>query len=278
MQNYNTLLSKFPLVFTEIPANPEEGYLSGTSIWKDGKLISYDWGDGTTVYIAHYTEMMPTYDPRTNEYMGDKPSVRAMSITVPNPVTREKLIEQGRKDIYNIMNVSEELRFTNDIIRTYMSDPENEAVKTYEGVTRWLGWQLDINEGVTADVAKSHIIQEITDYDKSDAVNQFFLGNIPLWLTKDTRMGLMNSITMEKNVQISKGVENPVTTLWYGDYHFEIPCDLALQMLTALELYALECYNVTAKHKVAVGAMTDVEDILGYDYTKGYPEKLHLSL
>lgn len=278
MQNYNTLLSKFPLVFTGIPATPEEGYLSGISTWKNGKLISYNWGEGTTVYIAHYTEMMMEYDPETNEPKGEKPSVRAMSITIQNPVTREKLIEQGRKDIYGIMNITEELRFTHDIVKNYMSDPESEAIRTYEGITRWLEWQLDINDGVTLETAKAHITQEITDYDKSNAVNQFFLGDIPLWLPKDTRMGLMNSITMEKNVQMARNVETPMTTLWYGDYHFELPCDLALQMLTALELYALECYNVTAQHKANIGEMMSVEDILSYDYTARYPEKLHFTL
>ena len=46
-------------------------------------------------------------------------------------------------------------------------------------------------------------------------------------------------------------------------------------MLSALELYALECYNVTAAHKAAVSALESVEDIVAYDYTENYPEKLN---
>ena len=49
-------------------------------------------------------------------------------------------------------------------------------------------------------------------------------------------------------------------------------------MLSALELYALNCYNVTAKHKVAVENLNNLEEALGYNYTVGYPEKLSFTI
>ena len=90
-----------------------------------------------------------------------------------------------------------------------------------------------------------------------------------MWLPKETRVGLVNSITIEKNA----GKET--TTLWFDGAKYELPVDTALQMLSALELYALECYNVTAAHKAAVSALEGVEDIVAYDYTQNYPEKLN---
>lgn len=44
------------------------------------------------------------------------------------------------------------------------------------------------------------------------------------------------------------------------------------------ELYALECYNVTASHKANIEQLTTIEEVEAYDYTIGYPEKLVINL
>ena len=119
------------------------------------------------------------------------------------------------------------------------------------------------------DVIKEEAIEQITEYDQSEDVNSFTLQGKQMWLPKETRVGLVNSITIEKNA----GKE--VTGLWHDGVRYELPVDTALQMLAALELYALECYNVTAAHKAAVSALESVEDIVAYDYTQNYPEKLN---
>lgn len=116
---------------------------------------------------------------------------------------------------------------------------------------------------------KSLLLHNITTYDTSLAVNSFTLGGKEMWLPKETRVGLVNSISIEK----AAGKET--TVLWFGGEKYELPVDTALQMLSALELYALECYNVTAAHKAAVSALASVEDIVAYDYTENYPEKLN---
>lgn len=118
-------------------------------------------------------------------------------------------------------------------------------------------------------VIKEEAIEQITEYDQSEDVNSFTLQGKQMWLPKETRVGLVNSITIEKNA----GKET--TILWFGGEKYELPVDTALQMLSALELYALECYNVTAAHKAAVNALEGVEDVVAYDYTQGYPEKLN---
>lgn len=119
------------------------------------------------------------------------------------------------------------------------------------------------------DVAKEEAIEQITEHDQSEDVNSFTLQGKQMWLPKETRVGLVNSVTIEKNA----GKET--TVLWFGGERYELPVDTALQMLSALELYALECYNVTAAHKAAVNALESVEDVVAYDYTQGYPEKLN---
>ena len=119
------------------------------------------------------------------------------------------------------------------------------------------------------DVIKEEAIEQITEYDQSEDVNSFTLQGKQMWLPKETRVGLVNSVTIEKNA----GKET--TVLWFGGERYELPVDTALQMLSALELYALECYNVTAAHKAAVNALESVEDVVAYEYTQGYPEKLN---
>jgi hypothetical protein len=39
-------------------------------------------------------------------------------------------------------------------------------------------------------------------------------------------------------------------------------------------MYAVTCAGVTAQHKAAVNALATVEEVEGYDFTVGYPEKL----
>ena len=119
------------------------------------------------------------------------------------------------------------------------------------------------------DVIKEEAIEQITEYDQSEDVNSFTLQGKQMWLPKETRVGLVNSVTIEKNA----GKET--TVLWFGGERYELSEDTALQMLSALELYALECYNVTAAHQAAVNALESVEDVVAYDYTQGYPEKLN---
>lgn len=120
--------------------------------------------------------------------------------------------------------------------------------------------------------AISSKIARINSYDTSDAVNSFMMGGSPMWLDKSTRVGLMNSIGIEKDA----GRET--TTLWFSGMRFTIPVHPAIGMLNALELYSLECYNATQAHIAAVSALQTVEEIEAYDYTVGYPEKLVFNL
>ena len=124
----------------------------------------------------------------------------------------------------------------------------------------------------TLEGVKSAKVNEIAVYDGSDAVNSFTLGGKRMWLDKDTRVGLVNSITIEQ------AVGKETTVLWYDTVKYVIPIPLALQMLAALELYALECYNVTQEHLAVVMGLATKEEVGAYDYTSGYPEKLVFNL
>ena len=117
------------------------------------------------------------------------------------------------------------------------------------------------------DVIKNKV-SEIQVFDKSECVNSFELSGRSMWLDKSTRVGLFNSISIEKQIGKSD------TVLWYDAIKYIIPIPDALAMLNALELYALNCYNVTQSHIAAVRLLQTIEEIENYDYKSGYPVKL----
>lgn len=120
--------------------------------------------------------------------------------------------------------------------------------------------------------AKVEKIAEITAYDTSDKVNGFILNGQIVWLDKATRVGLMNSTTIERDLG------QKTTELWLGEHNLIIKCDLAIQLLQQLEVYALKCFNVTATHKKEVNNLSTIEEINSYDITKGYPDKLVINI
>lgn len=122
------------------------------------------------------------------------------------------------------------------------------------------------------ELLKEVMFAQIDVYDKSEEVNSFFLNGAKVWLDKDTRVGLMNSISIQKQM----GMEN--TTLWLNTTPFTLNCGLALQLLGALEIYACECFNKTAEHKLGVQLLGTLDEVASYDFKQGYPEKLNLTV
>ena len=158
--------------------------------------------------------------------------------------------------------------------------PDENGLETTEAVERkvWVydGVRLETggmtSEAALTAAAQKMVLAEIEKHDKSSAVNGFMLNGQRVWLDKATRVGLMNSTS------IAKAMGQPTTTLWLGDAKLVVDCDKAIGLLSALEMYALECFNVTAAHKKAVAELNTVEEVLGYDYTQGYPEQLRMEV
>ena len=130
------------------------------------------------------------------------------------------------------------------------------------------GWVLyeDLDE------IKQDKIQQVIEYDKSIDVNSFFINGVQAWIDRDTR----SSVAYSTNIRLRNGFEN--TTLWLNGVPFEIPCQLLIQLLDSLEIYALDCYNVTEQHKSNIHTLTTIDEVKFYDHTQGYPEKLTFSI
>jgi len=122
----------------------------------------------------------------------------------------------------------------------------------------------------TLDELKDDKIAEITAYDASDAVNSFVYNGVSMWLDKETRVGLSLRFRSEQAAGATQ------TTLWSGTQSFTLNIDDGLKLLAAVEVYASAAYDVTAKHKANVLALTDAQAVEEYDYKTGYPKKLSL--
>lgn len=120
--------------------------------------------------------------------------------------------------------------------------------------------------------AKMDKIAEITAYDKSSAVNAFYLNGEQHWLDFNLRDRVFAG-----NERIAyKGREE--TSLWLDGKCFVMPIAAAQDLICTIEVYAKDCYNVTATHQAEVNKLTTIEEVEAYDYKTGYPEKLNLKV
>lgn len=123
----------------------------------------------------------------------------------------------------------------------------------------------------TIDEIRAQKLAELRTYDASDEVNQFSIGGMPGWLNKSTRIGLMNSIKIEKEVGKAD------TTIWLGDDPFVFSIEKAIEVLHQVELYALACHDTTQRHIIAINLIETKEKIEAYDFRAGYPSKLNFA-
>ena len=135
-------------------------------------------------------------------------------------------------------------------------------VENEKGFPILVEYEYDIEE------VRKMKISETQSFDKSKDVNSFILSGKSTWLDKSTRVGLFNSIHIEQEAGKTE------TVLWHDGVKNVMLISDALAMLNALELYALNCYNVTQEHIAAVNALDSIEEIEEYDYKVGYLAKL----
>ena len=128
--------------------------------------------------------------------------------------------------------------------------------------------ETNVSDEEVLAMEKEHIIDDILTYDSSPEINLFYVNDIPVWLDKTTRAGLMLRFQAEKELQKTS------TTLWYDIYVFTIPIDTAIKLLYAVEVYASQCYDRTQYHINAIKRLKNIDEVKTYDYKTGYPEKL----
>lgn len=133
----------------------------------------------------------------------------------------------------------------------------------------WLIWvEPEPSDEEKLRTAKAQKIIQIDNYDASPSVEEFTINGIPMWLGHELRQQIRTSA----DAYTAMGYEN-MTKVFNGQ-EFTFPITAWLQMLNALEVYAAEALNTTERHKNAVNALDNIQAVIDYDFTQGYPEKL----
>lgn len=233
-----------------------------------------DEGNAVTVYLDAHEEVrqVPDGNPEEGRVKDEKVRV-GYAVRCLKPFSEDRAVDAATQTAFGLRD-GEVSRFNADMAMKIADGSDDATVAEYKGFVKWLRLELakalGAMDALTA--AKEQKIAEIDAYDQSEAVNGFTLNGAVVWLDKATRVGLMNSTNIAK----ASGSAN--TTLWLGGERMVVPCDKAIQLLSALEMYALGCFNVTAAHKKAVSELTTLDEVLAYDYTKGYPEQLKMEV
>lgn len=119
--------------------------------------------------------------------------------------------------------------------------------------------------------ARRRKLDELRRYDEGSEVNDCIIvyqgEEIHYWANKDERNDLKNAV----RDCIAMGRDTYRLDLRDKGLSISLPCEALLQMLSALEIYAIDCYNRTSDHEFAIKALTTKDEIEAYDFTIGYP-------
>ena len=163
---------------------------------------------------------------------------------------------------------NENVFFTGNVLHT---DEANIINPTEEQMLE-AGWMVyeepEPSNAEKLATAKAEKIMQIEIYDSSDAVEQFTINDVPMWLGHELRQQIRTS------AEAYSAVGQETMTKVFNGAEFTFPISVWVQMLNALEVYAAEALNTTERHKNTVMAMTRRKDVEDYDYTAGYPTKL----
>ena len=127
-------------------------------------------------------------------------------------------------------------------------------------------------EGKTLEEAKDILLRNIESYDTSTSVNGFMLNGQKVWFDFELR-----DRVYQGNERLQR-IGRTDTTLWLGNQCYNLSIEQAQNIISHIEAYAKDCYNVTAAHKAAVEKMQTLEEVMIYDYTQGYPEQLKMEV
>lgn len=132
----------------------------------------------------------------------------------------------------------------------------------------------ELTEEELLEQAKDAKIQELYAYDESSEVNDCIIvyqgQEFHFWKDKTERDALKGTI----RDHITLGIEVFRLDLREHGAAIYFNCELLLGMMAHLEVYATQCYNKTTDHEFAIKALATKEEVDGYDFRTGYPEKL----
>ena len=118
-----------------------------------------------------------------------------------------------------------------------------------------------VNGKVDEESLRQVLIGKVKNIDNS---KEFEYKGKKLWWDKSTRAGLLN---------LANSSTDNVAIL-IGDDIISFNLESLKDLLAQLEVYSSKCLIVTHKHIKTIEKLQTFEDILKYNYTLGYPDKV----
>jgi hypothetical protein len=113
---------------------------------------------------------------------------------------------------------------------------------------------------------KDILKKKIELHNSSSVVKSFIYNGKEYWLDKENRNSLLN-LSNSSLIDID---------LVLGDEIISLSPLKLKSLLLKLEDYSHKCFVNTSRHLIAIKDLKHIEDIMSYDYTTGYPEKVIL--
>lgn len=193
------------------------------------------------------------------------------SVTVSEAVAIEELeiteevTEPQNPSMWKCQEVVFEPPITTDNIAMLVADEMKveKSSEEYEVLYREVGLvviPLDL------EAAKKELEEKIWAYDKQ--TEEFFIGGVSVWLNREERQTILRRCDAEE----AKGLDRVV--LRKNGMKFELPIATCRAIVLDVEFYASRCWDNREDLLVAKDELTTAEEILSFDVSSGYPEKL----
>ena len=182
----------------------------------------------------------------------------------------EIVLKEKRVVIDNITGESKEVTMT-------IFNPNEEQLLA-DGWEEYIVLAYEPTESEKLEQAKELALKRLKIFDESEEVNDCIITyqglELHYWANKSERDALKGAV----RDCISVGRETYRLDLREMGISLSLSCDTLLQMLAALEVYAIDCYNKTTDHEYEIKSLNTIEEVESYNYRVGYPEKLTFEL
>lgn len=177
----------------------------------------------------------------------------------------EEVTEPQKPSMWKCQEVVFEPPMTTDNIAMLVAD----EVKVEKGSEEYQALYREVGLVVIPldmEAAKKELEEKIWDYDKQ--TEEFFIGGVSVWLNREERQTILRRCDAEE----AKGLDRVV--LRKNGMKFELPIATCRAIVLDVEFYASRCWDNREDLLVAKDELTTAEEILSFDVSSGYPEKL----
>lgn len=245
---------------------PTEGLVRGSML---------DEGNAVTVYLDIRDEERPSMSGNPESGVSETERVKVgYAVRCLKPFSEERAVNAAVQTAFGLRDEADLSRYNADMAMKMADGSDDAEVKEYKTFVKWVRLELaKAMGGMDAlETAKAQMLLEIDAYDQSAEVNGFYLNGQKVWLDFELR-----DRVYQGNERLQR-IGRTGTTLWLGNQCYNLSIEQAQNIISHIEAYAKDCYNVTAQHKAAVEKIQTVEEVLAYDYKKGYPEQLKMEV